>query len=116
MRMWMVDPRIMCRKHLLGEHVEHHMFVGTINKGTAIDGYISGNLLEPTQLLIRHYHLATEMLARGYQHKSELSAVDLSWLSAKQLLTSVDQESSLTELLRRCPDCRARHNSLTTED
>ena len=22
MRMWMVNPKIMCRKHLLGEHVE----------------------------------------------------------------------------------------------
>lgn len=113
MRMWMVDPKIMCRKHLLGEHVEHHMFVGTINKGISIDGYIGGNLLEPVQLLIRHYRLAEEMLSRGYQHKSELAAVDLSRLSEKQLLTTVDQESSLTELLRRCPDCRARHNSLT---
>lgn len=113
MRMWMVDPKIMCRKHLLGEHVEHHMFVGTINRRISIDGYIGGNLLEPTQLLIRHYHLAEEMLRRGYQHKSELLEVDLSHLGEKQLLTVVDRESSLTELLRRCPDCQARHNSLT---
>ena len=45
MRMWMVDPKIMCRKHLLGEHVEHHMFVGTINKRISIVGYLRDNLL-----------------------------------------------------------------------
>ena len=33
MRMWMIDPKLLCRKHLLGEHLEIHMFVGTINKG-----------------------------------------------------------------------------------
>jgi len=109
MRMWMVDPKIMCRKHLLGEHVEHHMLVGTINKRVAIDGYLSGNLLEPTQLLIRHYALAEEMIRRGYQHKSALTSVDLGHLNAKQILTTVDKESSLTELLRRCPECRARY-------
>lgn len=31
MRMWMVDPKIMCRKHLLGEHLELHMLAGCIN-------------------------------------------------------------------------------------
>lgn len=25
MRMWMVDPTIMCRQHLLGEHYELHV-------------------------------------------------------------------------------------------
>jgi hypothetical protein len=29
--MWMVDPRIMCRNHLLGEHAEIHMFVWNID-------------------------------------------------------------------------------------
>jgi hypothetical protein len=30
MRMWMVNPRIMCGNHLLGEHLETHMFYGII--------------------------------------------------------------------------------------
>jgi hypothetical protein len=30
--MWMVDPRLVCSKHLLGEHVELHMFVGCLLK------------------------------------------------------------------------------------
>jgi hypothetical protein len=30
MRMWMVPPKVMCRKHLLGEHVEIHMLAGSL--------------------------------------------------------------------------------------
>lgn len=33
MRMWLVPPSHMCRKHLLGEHVELHMLLGTLKKG-----------------------------------------------------------------------------------
>ena len=28
--MWMVDPRFMCRAHILGEHRECHALIGTI--------------------------------------------------------------------------------------
>ena len=38
MRMWMVPVQYMCRKHLLGEHVEHHMLVGSIHKGLSMRG------------------------------------------------------------------------------
>ena len=53
MRMWMVDPSLLCRKHLLGEHLECHMFVGTINKNISIKGYIKNGLCEPDKLEIR---------------------------------------------------------------
>ena len=33
MRQWYVPAECMCRQHLLGEHCEHHMFVGTLKKG-----------------------------------------------------------------------------------
>ena len=36
MRMWLVPPSHMCRKHLLGEHVELHMLLGTLKKGKSI--------------------------------------------------------------------------------
>ena len=32
MRMWLVPPQLMCDQHLLGEHLEMHMFIGTIRK------------------------------------------------------------------------------------
>jgi len=32
MRMWMCDPRILCRKHLIAEHCETGSFIGSIKK------------------------------------------------------------------------------------
>jgi hypothetical protein len=46
MRMWMVPTKIMCDKHLLGEHVEHHMFLGSLKQGFNLDGYVKNNLFE----------------------------------------------------------------------
>ncbi len=46
MRMWNVLPEYLCRKHLLGEHVEMHMFVGTIKRGVSLNGYIKNKLVE----------------------------------------------------------------------
>lgn len=112
MRMWMVDPRIMCRKHLLGEHVEHHMFAGTLAKGISVSGYVRDNLMEPLSLLTRHALLAREMEARGYNHKSPLTYVKIEHLSPEEAFTAVDSSSALRELLRRCPECRARYNQL----
>lgn len=50
MRMWMVPPRHMCRKHLLGEHVELHMFVGSIKNGVRVEGYLANNLGDHDQI------------------------------------------------------------------
>jgi hypothetical protein len=103
----MVDPKIMCRKHLLGEHVEHHMFVGTINKKISIVGYLRDNLLEPESLHDRHDALVTEMKARGYNHKSPLDTVV--WWPREIPQVKIDKDSALKELLRRCPECRANY-------
>lgn len=111
MRQWMVDPRIMCRKHLLGEHVEHHMFVGAINKGTSLDGFLLKNLLEPLSLLDRHAALADEMGRRGYNHNSPLP-LPMFEKGDQRLLFTIDKAEALTELVRRCPDCRSRLNEL----
>lgn len=104
MRMWMVDPATMCRKHLLGEHVEIHMFIGTLRKGLNMDGYLSGNLLEPSALLQRHEELAAEMERRGYKHRSPLpqpGPYPAEWDKVR-----IDRASALAELHRRCPECR----------
>lgn len=104
MRMWMVDPRVMCRQHLLGEHVEIHMFVGAINKGTSMDGYLSTNMLEPSALARRHDELVAEMLRRGYRHQSDLADyhIPADWLGI-----TIDRKAAAAELFRRCAICRA---------
>ncbi|OHD22917.1 MAG: hypothetical protein A2Y38_19845 [Spirochaetes bacterium GWB1_59_5] len=109
MRMWMVPPETMCRQHLLGEHVELHMFVGTIKKGRGIDGFLEQRILEPFAIEQRHEALVAEMTRRGYNHKSPLYSPALP-LKLKQV--TVDAKASLTKLLRRCPECSALHSKI----
>jgi hypothetical protein len=65
MRMWMVDTTTMCRKHLLGEHVETHMILGTLKSGIRLDGYARNNLLELKSFKKRHDKIAVEIVRRG---------------------------------------------------
>ena len=101
----MVDPRIMCRQHLLGEHVEIHMFTGIIDRGYSVKGYLEKGLLEVHNLYKRHEELVREMKRRNYRHNSE---IDKKWKHAEQL-GSIDKEKNLRQLLDRCSRCRERH-------
>lgn len=105
MRMWMVDPRIMCRQHLLGEHNEIHMFVGAINRGQRLGGYISNNLLDMSKLHERHEALALEMTTRGFTHNSKLPDFDTSKYPEHQRRTPINSQKSLADLLARCNKC-----------
>ena len=100
MRMWNVDPKVMCRKHLLGEHVEMHMFVGTIIKGVSLHGYVTGGLVQTQDIEKRHGELVAEMERRGMHHKSPLQ---LSLPIAPE--GEVNSAANLIELARRCPEC-----------
>lgn len=103
----MVDPSIMCSRHLLGEHLECHMFVGTINKGTKITGYIQNKLLSISDLHSRHDTLATEMVTRGYKHNSPLPALNN---IQHNYSNNIDYRASLQELLSRCLNCKANYD------
>lgn len=109
MRMWMVNPEILCRQHLLGEHLETHMFLTVIKEGKNLDGYIKGNLLEAESLFGRHMVLSNEMISRGYNHKSPMAdfVVPFKYKDSK-----VDDEKSLLELLSRCSECKKRYEEL----
>ena len=108
--MWMVNPRIMCREHLLGEHVEIHMFVGSINRGKSVKGYLEKGLLEVHSLYNRHEDLVKEMKRRCYNHKSE---VDEKWKFAEKIGV-IDKEKSLSELMNRCPKCKRRNSEIVS--
>ena len=104
MRQWLVDPQFLCRKHLLGEHVEHHMFVGSISKGKSVKGFLSDGLLEPKTLQTRHTQLANEMTNRGYNHKSPLLNVNISHLPDGK----IDINRNIADLRNRCEECANR--------
>ena len=109
MRMWNVPVEQMCRKHLMGEHVETHMFVGTMNQGKSIQGYVDNGLIEVDTLEQRHEELAKEIERRGYNHSSPL-IVDALILEAYRGLGVVDSQNSLDELARRCEECAELQN------
>jgi len=106
MRMWGVQPKLLCDKHLLGEHVEMHMVVGALRKGVSIRGYTDTGLLVRAKIRPRHDALAAEMTRRGMNHRSPLPPLPPrrktdggGWL---------DEAANLRELKRRCPACCKR--------
>lgn len=105
MRMWMVDPKILCRKHLLGEHGEIHNHRHNFVKQHKMDGRMGQ--IEPEAMERRHDELAGEMLLRGYKHQSPFKQLDVSYLPEMK----VDIKEALKDLLNRCEDCRQRHDS-----
>lgn len=100
--MWNVDPKMLCDKHLLGEHVETHMFVGTLNKGRSVKGFLAKGLLEVHTLKKRHDDLVAEMERRGMTHSSPLPNFK------EEVLGSVNVEENVKELKRRCVRCLKR--------
>jgi hypothetical protein len=113
MRMWMVDPTTMCRKHLLGEHVETHMILGSLRAGIRLDGYVRNNLLELQSLKKRHDELAVEMVRRGYNHQSPLDwkekGIDSVVQTDEVKNSKVDRSLALEDLHARCSECRKKH-------
>lgn len=105
MRMWMIEPKLLCNKHLLGEHGELHKFLHNWIKHHKIDGRISGNAIEPLAYESRHNELAQEMLNRGMNHKSPLTQPDFSYLPEEQRNYKVDTVASLAMLHERCVNC-----------
>ena len=75
MRIWDIEPRRLCRNHLLGEHRELHCIWVVLTQGKK--GYSRhpetlrwrGRL---KALYLRHAELVSEMERRGYNHKSPL--------------------------------------------
>ena len=104
MRMWMVNPDLMCRKHLLGEHGEIHKHRHNFEKGHSIEG--RRGQIDPLKMKRRHDVLAEELVKRGFTHASPYEQPDLSGYD----LTGhgVDIAESFADLCARCEDCNAR--------
>jgi len=86
----------------MGEHVELHMLVGSINKGRSIQGFIDKGLVEPQNIKKRHEQLVKEILKRGYKHNSPLPEFET------YIVGSVNKQKSYRELMRRCEKCKKR--------
>jgi hypothetical protein len=77
MRVWDIEPKYLCRKHLLAEHRELHGLWNILTKHGGKGGYSRhpetlrwvGKL---KALYIRHELLAKEFKKRGYKHFTPL--------------------------------------------
>jgi hypothetical protein len=72
MRMWMINPVILCDKHLRGEYVECLMFIGTFKRKLNIPGYVKNNLVEPLSIIDRFYELKNELIRREFNPTKDL--------------------------------------------
>jgi hypothetical protein len=105
--MWMIDPKRLCRKHLLGEHAELHKHQHNFVKHHRIDKRISPvTQIQPEDMQARHDELAQEMVNRGYNHMSPYIQPDLSYLPDGQRYAKVDIAISLQDLRKRCQKCQ----------
>jgi hypothetical protein len=107
MRIWDIEPDLLCRAHLLGEHRELHGLWNILTQG--LRGYRAhpetrrweGKLLA---LYRRHEALVRELERRGYRHGSPLDAA-LATGSAEQR-EFVDPPDAQRRILAEKPcDC-----------
>ena len=106
MRIWDLDPSVLCDRHLLGEHRELHAIWSVLTTGKR--GYAHhpetlrwrGRL---AALYARHDAEVAEMSRRGFRHASPLAA-ELATGEAVQteLLDSLEAQR---ERLARCGSC-----------
>jgi hypothetical protein len=102
MRMWNVDPKLLCRQHLLTEHLEMHCFANGMNEGNEYHGFVRNGTVDLEHVDARHEALAQEMLTRGYKHKSPM-VPHYQFKGGK-----VDVARNLQILSERCQGCRER--------
>ena len=122
--MWMINPKLMCNQHLLGEHVECHMFIGAMNKLKSMTGFIDKQLLEIHNLTNRHEELVQEMNRRGMKHNSPIDCSNISQINVNNQIIewnwkldqmgNIDRIENVKELFRRCDKCRAVQNEFNS--
>jgi len=110
----MLDPVIMCRNHLLGEHEELHAFEEAILSSKSIKGYIEKNELEPCSLFERHRALVYEMHRRNWKGHTSLLKLSkfelLRRLGKKYYYHRLNKGEALKLLLNRCVECKKRYD------
>jgi hypothetical protein len=112
MRMWGINPKLLCRQHLLGEHNEIHKHRHNFVKHHSIAKRISPVVqIEPENMKKRHDEIVAEMIDRGYNHNSPYEQPDLSYLKSEEKYAKISLDVSITDLRNRCPECTKRITS-----
>lgn len=120
-----VDPEFLCHyddhenretdySHLMGEHAELHMVIGSIRDhphGIAIvEGHAEKGQINTALIQERHDALVAEMERRGIDHDTPMDyddELDLGVIDTT-LDPNIEQDSNLQQLMDECPACRER--------
>lgn len=116
MRVWDVDPKHLCQKHLLAEHRELHglwnILTKHIKKGpfyTEASKSIGYSRHPETlrwvgknkALYLRHEELVKEFMARGYKHHTPLDKKLATGLGSQEIFVNTVSEQKL--ILKKKP-------------
>lgn len=110
-RQFNIDPRLLCKQHLLGEHSEMHEGVGLIESENTdpdtvqaqLEGQARAGNIDTTWFVPRHEALAAELKKRGGNHQSPLEYDDELAIG----VGAVCPDESAGSLMK-CPSCRER--------
>lgn len=108
MRIWDLEPKILCRNHLLGEHRELHALWSVVSNNKK--GYSKhpetlrwqGKL---NALYLRHEKIVKEMESRGYSHNSPLDKKLAKGRSVQEIYVHTPEEQREILRLKNCK-CR----------
>lgn len=102
MRMTKVDPRCLCRKHLVAEHIDMHLFMDWYKKKKNLSGYLRNGTLELHSIHDRHEALALELRRRGLEHNTPMIRYCL------QFAGHIDLKESYVRQTKKCKACGDR--------
>lgn len=108
MRVWDIEPELLCRKHLLGEHREIHAIWSVLVNGRT--GYSrhpetlrwQGSL---RALYNRHEEVVKEMERRGYNHASPMDKKLSTGKSVQKLFVHTPEEQRTILKNKKC-ECK----------
>lgn len=109
MRMWMINPELMCMKHVLGEHYEIHKHLPHLYKGVNIHGRFNPIIqIQLNSLQSRH-----DKLVKYLKNHNSLLEVDEQKIKdnyPKYYDLFVDIEYNIKDLSSRCKECCEKIN------
>jgi len=113
MRIWDINPKYLCRKHLLAEHRELHGLWNILTKHKGKGGYSKHpetlRWIGKTKALYkRHEILVKEFAKRGYKHYSPLNKKLAKGLSNQQDFVNTIKEQKIILENKPC-DCLLSH-------
>jgi hypothetical protein len=104
MRIWDIDPALLCRSHLLGEHRELHGLWNILahnKRGYSQHPETKRWVGKQAALFNRHEMLVAEMLKRGYGHHSPLDGAVATGSAFQDVF--IDPPERQLEILRAKP-------------